>query len=71
MTFNFVEARYTEWSELVMRALLQAKKDPNKIVHIHVGTATAAFLIEEAIIQLIATGSQDAERIAVEQKTCH
>jgi len=54
-----------------MRALLQAKKDPEKLVKIHVGTAAAAFLIEEAIIQLISTGSEDAERIMVEQVTCH
>ena len=71
MSFNFIEPRNTQWSELVMRALLQAKKDPEKLVKIHVGTAAAAFLIEEAIIQLISTGSEDAERIMVEQVTCH
>ncbi|MEK9566279.1 MAG: hypothetical protein VW125_04180 [Flavobacteriaceae bacterium] len=60
-----------QWTTIVMGALADAQKYPDKIITIEVGKIESADLIEEAIMALMSQGNLAALRISVEIKTLH
>ena len=60
-----------EWTTIVMDAIAQAERYPNKEVIIHVGTDEAYHIIDEAVYALMTTGNEAAWRIVLQQHTLH
>jgi len=60
-----------QWTTIVMSALADAKRNPDKLITIQVGRPESATVIEEAIMALMAQGNLDALRIQVEIETLH
>lgn len=60
-----------QWTTIVMRALADARRNPDKLITIQVGRPESAAVIEEAIMALMGQGNLDALRIQVELETLH
>lgn len=60
-----------QWTTIVMSALADAKRNPDKLITIQVGRPESAAVIEEAIMALMGQGNLDALRIQVELETLH
>mgnify|MGYP003137159809 FL=1 len=60
-----------QWTTIVMSALADAKRNPDKLITIQVGRPESAAVIEEAIMALMGQGNLDALRIQVEIETLH
>lgn len=60
-----------QWTTIVMSALADAKKHPNKRVVIDVATDFAYTIIDEALFALIAQGDDAAWRIELRKHTLH
>ena len=60
-----------QWTTIVMSALADAKRNPDKLITIQVGRPESAEVIEEAIMALMGQGNLDALRIQVEIETLH
>ena len=60
-----------EWTTIVMHAIAQAERYPNKEVIIHVATDEAYEIIDEAVYALMTTGNEAAWRIVLQQHTLH
>ena len=60
-----------QWTTIVMEALAEAVKNPNKTVTIDVATADSYELIDDALFALIAEGNEAAWRIRLQKHTLH
>ncbi len=60
-----------QWTTIVMSALADAKRNPDKLITIQVGRPESVAVIEEAIMALMGQGNLDALRIQVELETLH
>ena len=60
-----------QWTTMVMTAVVEAEKFPNKRITIDVGTEEAFEIIDEALFALIAAGNQAAWRINLVKHTLH
>ena len=60
-----------QWTTIVMSALADAKKNPQKRVVIDVATEFAYTIIDEALFTLIAQGDEAAWRIELKKHTLH
>ena len=60
-----------QWTTIVMEALAEAVKNPNKTVTIDVATADSYELIDDALFALIAEGNEAAWRIRIQKHTLH
>ena len=60
-----------QWTTIVMEALAEAVKNPNKTVTIDVATADSYELIDDALFALIAEGNEAAWRIKLQKHTLH
>ena len=63
--------RALQWTTIVMGALADAKRYPDKMITIQLAKEESALVIEEAIMALMAEGNLAAFRIGVEVKTLH
>ena len=60
-----------EWTTIVMEAIEQAERHPNKEIYIHIATDEAYEIIDEAVYALMTTGNEAAWRIVLQQHTLH
>ena len=60
-----------QWTTIVMEALAEAVKNPNKTVTIDVATADSYELIDDALFALIAEGNEAAWRIRIQKHALH
>ena len=70
MPFN-TPRRALQWTTIVMSALADAKRNPDKFVNIEVAKEESAMVVEQALMALIAQGEMAAFRITVDLKTLH
>ena len=71
MKFTTKTSEALQWSTIVMEALSEAVKNPNKTVTIDVATADSYELIDDALFALIAEGNEAAWRIRIQKHTLH
>ena len=60
-----------QWSAIVLEALAEATKHPNKMITIDVATEDAYEIIDNAVFALIAEGNEAAWRIRLQKHTLH
>tara|TARA_Y100001978_G_scaffold141810_1_gene126908 strand:- start:166 stop:387 length:222 start_codon:yes stop_codon:yes gene_type:complete len=65
------DAEALEWTTIVMDALEQAVKHPNKTVTIDVALTESYELLDDALFALIAEGNEAAWRIRLQKHTLH
>ena len=71
MKFTTKTSEALQWTTIVMEALAEAVKNPNKTIVIDVATADSYELIDDALFALIAEGNEAAWRIQIKKHTLH
>ena len=71
MKFTTKTSEALQWTTIVMEALAEAVKNPNKTMVIDVATADRYELIDDALFALIAEGNEAAWRIKLQKHTLH
>ena len=71
MKFTTKTSKALQWTTIVMEALAEAVKNPNKTIVIDVATADSYELIDDALFALIAEGNEAAWRIKLQKHTLH
>ena len=71
MKFTTKTSEALQWTTIVMEALAEAVKNPNKTIVIDVATADSYELIDDALFALIAEGNEAAWRIRIQKHTLH
>lgn len=63
--------RALQWTTIVMGALADARRNPDKMINIEVAKEESAMVVEQAIMALMAQGEMAAFRLVVDLKTLH
>ena len=71
MKFTTKTSEALQCTTIVMEALAEAVKNPNKTIVIDVATADSYELIDDALFALIAEGNEAAWRIKLQKHTLH
>ena len=71
MKFTTKTSEALQWTTIVMEALAEAVKNPNKTIVIDVATEDSYELIDNAVFALIAEGNEAAWRIRIQKHTLH
>ena len=71
MKFTTKTSEALQWTTIVMEALAEAVRNPDKTVVIDVATIDSYELIDDALFALIAEGNEAAWRIRLQKHTLH